>query len=234
MKCKNCGKEYEHNNYAYPGFCSYACYEKWARFHKEPNCTCPVCGTKFYMKPYRIKRVKHQVCCSKECDYKFRSQWFCGKNNHQYGLLGALNSTFKHGIIKSRYGYLLVLAHDHPFRTCGNRVFQHRLVVEQNADLFDQKFFIEINGKKYLKEGYVVHHKNMVKTDNRVENLEIMTIGEHRSLHNKLKPLKHGSDGRFLKIGVSKSGNIGESCDANPEISTGITNRSGAIVQRSR
>ena len=58
----------------------------------------------------------------------------------------------------------------------------------------------------------------MVKTDNRVENLEIMTIGEHRSLHNKLKPLKHGSDGRFLKIGVSKSGNIGESCDANPEI----------------
>ena len=79
-----------------------------------------------------------------------------------------------------------------------------------------------------------MHHKNMVKTDNRVENLEIMTIGEHRSLHNKLKPLKHGSDGRFLKIGVSKSGNIGASCDANPEISTGITNRSGAIVQRSR
>ena len=163
MKCKNCGKEYEHNNYAYPGFCSYACYEKWARFHKEPNCTCPVYGTKFYMKPYRIKRVKHQVCCSKECDSKFRSQWFCGKNNHQYGLLGALNSTFKHGIIKSRYGYLLVLAHDHPFRTCGNRVFQHRLVVEQNADLFDQKFFIEINGKNILKKAMLCIIKTWLK-----------------------------------------------------------------------
>ena len=79
-----------------------------------------------------------------------------------------------------------------------------------------------------------VNHINGNKLDNRVENLEIMTVGEHRSLHNKLKPVKRGSDGRFLKIGVSKSGNIGESCDANPEISTGIANRSGAIVQRSR
>lgn len=149
-------------------------------------------------------------------------------------MIGALNATFKHGITKSYYGYLLVLAHDHPFKNVDGRVFQHRLVVEQNADLFDQKFFIEINGKKYLKDGYVVHHKNRVRTDNRIENLEIMEAGEHSSMHNKLKPLKHGNDGRFLKIGVSKSGNIGESCDANPEISTGIANRSGAIVQRSR
>ena len=58
-----------------------------------------------------------------------------------------------------------------------------------------------------------VDHINEIKTDNRLENLQILTHSEHTSLHNKTKK---------SKIGVIKSGNIGESCDANPEISIEI------------
>lgn len=34
-----------------------------------------------------------------------------------------------------------------------------------------------------LTEDEVIHHKNGNKTDNRIENLEIMTLSEHSKLH---------------------------------------------------
>lgn len=34
-----------------------------------------------------------------------------------------------------------------------------------------------------IKNGYDVHHKNQVKTDNRIQNLVYLTRAEHNSLH---------------------------------------------------
>lgn len=169
------------------------------------NCKCIVCGKSMYVKPSRLKRVKHGITCSKECENKNRSIWFSGNGNHQFGLKEDLNSSFKSFKRISNYGYVLIHKKDHPFCDKNGMVLEHRLVVEDNADKFDSNYFVEIDGKKYLKKEYSVHHKNEIKTDNRIENLMILSKGEHTSLHNLEKRIirdRYGKIVDFLKKGT--------------------------------
>lgn len=41
-----------------------------------------------YLKPSRLKRVKHGIICSIKCGAKLKSQYFKKDGNHQYGLIG--------------------------------------------------------------------------------------------------------------------------------------------------
>lgn len=60
-------------------------------------------------------------------------------------------------------------------KNCGR--LQHVVIMEQHI------------GRKLSKDE-VVHHINGVKTDNRIENLKLMTNAEHSSLHAKLNVLR--------------------------------------------
>lgn len=174
--------------------------DEYQKYHSKPNCKCVVCGKDIYIKPNRIKRTKHGVTCSVECESKNRSNWSRGKGNHQYGLRGKLNASFKSEIRKNNAGYITIYKPEHPYCNGAGRVLEHRLVVEQNADLFDSKYFVEIYGKKYLKQTTEVHHKNEIKTDNRIENLLPVTKGEHREIHNKDRQILRNRQGQIVSF----------------------------------
>jgi hypothetical protein len=61
-------------------------------------------------------------------------------------------------------GYIRVLVEHHP-RATKNYVYEHILVWEQ------------ANGK--LPEGFVIHHLNGIRHDNRLSNLSAMPRGQH-------------------------------------------------------
>ena len=198
--------------------CSKVCaaeYKK-AQHTNQIECVCPICGTIFWVKPSRVKRVKTTICCSKKCSNKLKETTYLGENNHQYGLTGNKNASFKGDEIMSNYGYILEYCPGHP-KPCdtsikGTRVRQHRLVIERNHDKFDHRYFEEIDGWVVLKDEYDVHHINEVKTDNRLENLQILTREEHTALHNTIRS-KQASKYKKI-IGVFKQGELLE----NPEV----------------
>lgn len=69
-----------------------------------------------------------------------------------------------------RGGYWGVLKPEHPAATKQGYVAEHRLIIEQVIG-------------RLLRDDEEVHHVNRNGLDNRLENLRLMTVSEHRSLH---------------------------------------------------
>lgn len=80
-------------------------------------------------------------------------------------------SSWKGGKKKSKDGHILILKKGHPMADSNGYLFEHRYIMSEHLG-------------RLLTEDEVVHHKNGIKDDNRIENLEIMTIGEHTKLHH--------------------------------------------------
>lgn len=173
---------------------------------------CSICGKVMNVKPFRVKRLKGgKITCNDECKAELKSQVMSGKGNHQFGLIGDKNSSFAGEITISNYGYVLEYCPNHPrpHDTSNKtpRVKQHRLVIERNYNLFNPDYFENINGWIVLKEGYDVHHIDENKTNNLLNNLEILTRSEHTLLHNSNKEIiRDSSNGRI--IGVLKLGEL--------------------------
>lgn len=154
-----------------------------------------MCGKKFHLKPSAFKRYKTHYC-SKKCHNDAKKEYMKGKGNHQYGIKGKGNASWKGDIRKNSHGYVMIRNYEHPFCDKGGWVFEHRLVAEQY--FLTPENSIEIDGKMYLKKNFSVHHKNFDRQDNRKENLEVMERGAHRMLHNKLNPNKRNEKGQFI------------------------------------
>lgn len=184
--CTICGKEFQviPRRKHTAKYCSKKCADK--SHEGSLNCTCEFCGKKFHRKQSHINKTKH-ITCSKECCYKLRSLLYSGESNHQYGLKGNLNASFKGEKIQKRNHNnvdIRVYIPSHPYADRNGRVTEHRLIVEQNYKLFDRKYFEEINGTTVLKKSSQVHHINFDHNDNRIENLMPVTRSEHTIIHN--------------------------------------------------
>lgn len=162
------------------------------------NAKCPICGKRFHLKPSKLAKDKNHYC-SRDCHKEAKKAYMAGEGNHQYGLKGEKNASWKGGKKYTNYGYYMICVPGHPFgegRT--NYVFEHRLVAEKY--LLTEENSVEINGKRYLKPEYDVHHIDFDRTNNDVSNLVVMKKSDHRRLHSKLnKRERSAENGQFVK-----------------------------------
>lgn len=163
-------------------FCSRQCSFEFVKNNNPNYIPCVICGKKTYVKPRDQKKIKAH-CCSMECQGIYRSSAYRGKNNPNYGNRGPQNPIWKSDEKISVYGYVLVRCLDHPFANVDGFVFEHRLVAEKY--LLNDENSVEIDGKRYLRRDYDVHHIDGDKKNNSLDNLMVLTRGEHMSLHHR-------------------------------------------------
>lgn len=101
------------------------------------------------------------------------------------GETGAAARAYKAGRFRRVDGYVAVLASEHPHARADGYVWEHRLVVERHLREVDpgSPYLYRLGEQLYLRPEYVVHHRNEVKDDNRIEDLMPLTPEEHLRLH---------------------------------------------------
>lgn len=91
---------------------------------------------------------------------------------------------------KTPKGYITCYVKSHPCAAKNNGyVFAHRLIMEQHLG-------------RYLKADEDVHHKNGIKDDNRISNLEVLMHGEHTAITNRGRKMSEAT--RALMSDIQK------------------------------
>lgn len=198
-KCVVCGLKHYKPAYRLKALkrgvtCSKECADKLQTTGHErtPNYKCVVCGKAHYQRPSQIKQTVYGLTCSVECGKINRAKHMKGKGNHQFNVKGKDNASFTGEKKISNYGYVLIYKPEHIYSNHAGYVFEHILVVEK-------KIGRHLKRPKYKKDWEVCHHKDRCKTNNSIDNLQLITHGEHIALH-----IKEDKD-RALKAGKTRS-----------------------------
>lgn len=80
--------------------------------------------------------------------------------------------------------HVMVRVPDHPNRNRNNQVPYAHLVMELHLG-------------RYLNIEEIVHHIDLNPLNNDLDNLQLMTLSEHVTLHNNLK--ERDTNGRFIR-----------------------------------
>lgn len=215
--CEICGKEFQ----VIPcraktaRFCSKTC-ANIGRKAKD-NVTCTNCGKSFHKKQSALEKYSRNmgIFCSLECSAEYRKKWFKGKNNHQFGLKGELNSSFKRGFTTRRNGHVtetFIYAKDRSDTDRSGRMTLHRYNVVTNFNNYHTCLFTQVNDYFILKPNLHVYHIDGDHNNNELENLTVLSQPIHTKVHNQIKELSVDFASKI--IGVFKKGELLE----NPEV----------------
>lgn len=165
--CRHCKHAFEvFPCYAKKVYCSSECYKasgtRKIKRATEPNRNCAVC-----LKPFRVPASRQDAkFCSSEC-YHASTR---GAPTHNKG-------TGKGYIITDR-GYKKIKKPDHPRADKNGYVREHIVVMEEHLG-------------RLLNPGETIHHKNKIRDDNRLENLQLFSSHSEHLKHDfpKGKPV---------------------------------------------
>lgn len=130
--------------------------------------TCIKCNKEFNKKPSDSKKYwEKKRFCSIKCSGTTFSRGVIPWNKGKDMPRGDKSPSFKGGINVSTSGYVRVL-----IAGTGSYAFEHRLIMEKYL------------GRK-LKKNEIVHHKNGIRSDNRIENLQVMEKRVHDGMETK-------------------------------------------------
>lgn len=122
-------------------------------------------------------RLRHdnagKACAVDDCDEPAdKARGLCGKHYQRWRIHGdpTVRLYRDDGRVIMSTGYVHVRCPGHPMASKNGYASEHRKVVYDAG--------IEI------PEGHQVHHKNGIKDDNRLENLEVIHIADHTRLHH--------------------------------------------------
>lgn len=124
---------------------------------------CKGCGIAF------IAKFWCQTHCTKQCQHEChvirRRSQYRKENNIPLDKPVEKRVKFGSGHICKKYGYKIRSKRGHPNASKNGRIYEHVLVMS------------EYLGRPILR-GENIHHKNGVRNDNRIENLELWTTGQ--------------------------------------------------------
>ena len=109
---------------------------------------CFVCNKEHPKLNIYVKKSKRNYC-----------SYSCRSEDYKVNQLGENNKSWKGGKHTDKKGYVLLYKPDHPHHV-NDYVLEHRLIMEKKIG-------------RYLTKEETVHHKNGIKSDNRIENLEL-------------------------------------------------------------
>jgi hypothetical protein len=159
LNCAQCGVIFERrtsvitkkHRHGLEYFCSYRCAIDFRLAHREAQSSaliCTQCGVTFKREKAALEQMQRQKSkpfCSRQCSSAFRR----GKR-----IVG------RKGKYVDPKGYIHVYIPEHPMAGSTGYIPEHRLIME--------KFL----GRSIYPEE-TVHHKNGIRNDNRLENLEL-------------------------------------------------------------
>ncbi len=196
IKCKVCPVEFlvtknrfEKENIKY---CSKLCKDKDSLLERI-EIECKQCNKKFKISISYYNKGDGKFC-SQLCFYKYidRKEKFicinCGREfitqKSQVNTKKPICSWECRYDKKYRIGkgllwgdYVLIYLPEHPYCTKSGHIVEQRLVME--------KFL-----GRYLTPDELVHHIDENKLNNKIENLLMVSISEHNTIHNELRKLK--------------------------------------------